>query len=313
MFVNIEDLKINKISESKNSGVYSLEPLPRGFGATLGNSLRRVLMTSINGAAVTQIKIEGINHQFTSIKGIKEDVVEITMNLKRIRFKLHTNAPVVATIEKKGNGPVTAGDIDVPSDADVMNPKQHVATISDNKKILKMELIIEPGVGYSPNEERETPKVGVIVLDALFSPIVKASYEVEPTRFGKRTDLDKTIISIETDGSISPINALKNASSILCDYYSTISEGKTSRPKDSDAEALRAPTRVLKPENVMVDELPLQTRTINALRKHGIETLHEVAQKTDEELADIKNLGEKSLSEIRDLLEKEGLRQKDEA
>ncbi len=306
MYVNKENLNIETITESKSSGSYELSPLPTGFGNTLGNSLRRVLLIATSGAAITQVKIKGAPHQFTSLKGVKEDVVELTLNLKKIRFKIHTNTTVVATIKKKGPGKITAKDIEVTSDAEVMNKDQHIATLADKSSEFEAELIIEPGVGYSPMEERQTSKVGVIVLDALFSPITNVTYSIEPTRFGERADLDKLILNIETDGSINPHDALLDASKMLKDFFETIIAGGGKAKDDEEKEETTMIT--LKAENVSIEELPLQTRTINALKKHGIETLHELAQKSDEEISDIKNLGEKSLTEIKKLLKKEGLR-----
>ena len=306
MIVTKENLKINPIKESNEISTYSVEPLPTGFGHTLGNALRRVLLTEIEGAAVTQVKIGGASHQFTTIQGVKEDVVQLTLNVKKLRFKIHTNNPVVATLKKKGAGVVTAKDLEIPSDLEVMNKDLHIATLADSKSELNIELIVEPGVGYSPMEERQTPKVGVIILDALFSPVLNVTYEVEPTRFGDKTDLDKLLITVETDGSVSPKQALVKASAILKGYYESFEQweletDKTVEPEEEDSA-------VVDVEDVAVDELPLQTRTINALKKHGIDTLKQLAKKSDDEIADIKNLGEKSLEEIKKLLKKEGLR-----
>jgi len=188
-----------------------------------------------------------------------------------------------------------------------MNKDQHIATLADSKSNLEMELVIESGVGYSPMEDRQTSKLGVIVLDALFSPIANANYEIEPTRFGGRTDLDKITFTVETDGSISPREAIKEASRILKEYYIYFQEWKAdTEDKEKKEKATKAGS---KPgEDFSVEELPLQTRTINALKKSKINTLHELAKKTDEDLEDIKNIGEKSLQEIKDLLTKEGYR-----
>jgi DNA-directed RNA polymerase subunit alpha len=300
-----ENLKINAVKEDKDTGVYSFEPLPTGFGYTLANALRRVLMTSIKGAAATQVKINGANHQFTTIPGVKEDVVELTLNLKKIRFKNHSDGPVIVTIDKKGPGKVTAKDIETSSDVEVMNKDQHIATLADSKSKFEAEITVESGVGYSPMEERQTPKLGVIVLDALFSPILSANYEVEPTRFGGRTDLDKIIFTIDTDGSISPKQALIDAAKILKDYYFAFEEWQVGISEEK-REGKGTGTKLT--EDVSVEELPLQTRTINALKKSKINTLHELALKTDEDLEDIKNIGEKSLDEIKELLSKEGFR-----
>ncbi len=306
MEVTKENLKINTIKEEGNVGVYSYEPLPTGFGHTLANALRRVLLSSIKGAAVTQVKINGASHQFTTLPGVKEDIVEITLNLKKLRFKSHSDDPVVVTINKKGAGKVTAKDIELTSDIEIMNKDQHIATLSDSKSKIDMELVIEQGIGYSPMEDRQTSKVGVIILDALFSPIVSANYDIEPTRFGGRTDLDKITFTIETDGSISPKDAIKEASKILKEYYMDFQEWKAEAPEKEIKEKTKPGNKLS--EDFSVEELPLQTRTINALKKSKINTLHELAKKTNEELEDIKNIGEKSLQEIKDLLDKEGYR-----
>jgi DNA-directed RNA polymerase subunit alpha len=308
MAVSVENLKINTLEESDTKGVYAFEPLPTGFGYTLGNALRRVLMTSIKGAAATQAKIAGVNHQFTTVTGVKEDVIELTLNLKKLRFKLHTDNPVVVTIKKKGTGEVKGSDIESSSDIEVMNKDLHIATLADSKSEINIELVVEPGVGYSPMEERQTGKIGVIILDALFSPVMKANYTVEPTRFGDRTDLDKIVLSVETDGSLTPSDAIKEAARIIKDYYETVIKWEspiTGEPAKVEKKSEKAHG---KSEDVAIEELPLQTRTINALKKQGIETLHQLSGKSDEDLADIKNLGEKSLEEIKSLLEKEGLR-----
>lgn len=304
MEVTKENLKVKEVEEKGNKGIYSFEPLPTGFGYTLGNALRRVLLTSIEGAAITQVRIPSVSHQFTTIPGIKEDVVELTLNLKKVRFKIHSDSPVIATISKKGAGKVTAKDIEVPGELEVMNKDQHIATLADAKSSLEIELTVEPGVGYSPMEDRQTQKVGVLILDALFSPILSANYQIEPTRFGGRTDLDKILIEIETDGSVTPKEAIVKASQILKDYYSTFEVWQT-EPEEEEKKEIK---KVKLSEDISVDELPLQTRTVNALKKSGIETLHQLSEKSDEELADIKNVGEKSLNEVKELLKKEGLR-----
>ena len=262
-------------------------------------------MSSIKGAAITQVKINGATHQFTTISGVKEDIVEITLNLKKLRFKSHSEEPVVITINKKGPGKVTAKDIETTSDVEIMNKDQLIATLADAKSKLEMEMVVEQGIGYSPMEERQTTKMGVIILDALFSPIVSANYEIVPTRFGGRTDLDKITFTIETDGSISPKEAIKEASKILREYYVSFQEWKE---ESEEKEVKEKPKAAKMNDDFSVEELPLQTRTINALKKSKINTLHELAKKTNEELEDIKNIGEKSLQEIKDLLDKEGYR-----
>jgi len=311
MFISADNLKITKIRQDNNLGVFTIEPLPQTFGATIGNALRRVLMTSIRGAAATQMKIAGANHQFTTVEGVKEDIVEITLNVKLLRFKVHGDNPVVVTLEKKGKGEITAKDLTLTSDVEVLNKDQHIATLADDKSSFKMELIVEPGTGYSPSEEREKKniKLGVITLDSLYSPVINVTYQIESTRFGERVDLDKIILEIETDGSVTPEKAVKEAANILKSYYSVIESGDTKIEEVKVEEVKQSSSKKGKShvENISIEELPLQTRTINALKKNGIETLKELASKTDEELADVKNLGEKSLAEIKELLEKENL------
>lgn len=309
MIITSKDLKIRTISETETKGVFEFDPLPKGFGHTLGNTLRRVLLTSLDGAAITQIKVEGKSHQFSTIEGVKEDLVEIILNLKKIRLKKHSDNPEVATLEVTGPGKVTAKDIEAPADVDIINKDQHIATLANKKAELSMELIIESGVGYSPSEDRMTSKVGVVVIDALFSPVVSALVSIEETRAGERTDLDKLSLEVTTDGSIKPSTAVYKSAGILAGFFDVLA--KWEQPEEEEESDDDKAPDVSQYEDVLVDELPLQTRTINALKKAGVETLAELSEKNDEELADIKNLGEKSISEINKLLIKEGIREKE--
>lgn len=306
MLLTPSDLKIKTISEDANKGVFEFDPLPKGYGHTLGNTLRRVLLTSMQGAAITQIKVEGAQHQFSTLDGVKEDLVEIILNLKKIRFKKFSDNPEVAMIKITGEGKITGKDIEVPSDLEVINKKQHIATLSGKKSKLNIELIVESGVGYSPMEDRQTSKVGVIVIDALFSPVIRAVMDVKETRAGGRTDLDKLTFTVETDGSIKPSQAIYKSAGILSDFFKVLAKWEQAEEEEEEEDELVA-TPVF--EDVAVDELPLQTRTINALKKHGITSLSQLSKKSEDEIADIKNLGEKSLKEINKLLEKEGLRE----
>ncbi len=311
MKVNPSDLKISAVSEKANVGVFSMEPLPTGYGHTVGNSLKRTLLTSLEGSAITQLKFAGVDHQFTTIPGVKEDVVEITLNLKKVRFNNFSKNPVAASINAKGPGVVTAGDIEASSEIEVINKDLVIATLNDKNATLKAEIVVETGIGYSPMEERQTSKIGVIVLDAMYSPIVNAHYEVEPTRFGKDINLDKVVLTVETDGSISPKEAVTKSAAILKEYYTTVSSWNGEEIVEEEPEYVVPAIKVTKSkgqEGTAVEELSLPTRTINALKKHGIETLGDLISKSDEELSDIKNLGEKSVEEIKKLLEKEGYR-----
>ncbi|MFC1621981.1 DNA-directed RNA polymerase subunit alpha [Patescibacteria group bacterium] len=308
MQLSHRDLKIKTVSESATRGVFEFDPLPKGFGYTLGNTLRRVLLTSLEGAAITQIKVSGITHQFSALKGVKEDLVEIILNLKQVRFKMHVDNPVVATLKASGSKKATAKNIEVPSDLEVLNKDLHIATLAEKSAKLNIELVVERGVGYSPMEERQTSKVGVIVIDALFSPVTRVQIDVKETRAGGRTDLDKLILNIETDGSIKPSDAMYNSAGIVAAFFKEI---KTWEHKEEiDEEEVKKEEVTLDPRmgQIAVEELPLQTRTINALKKADIGTLAEIAEKSEEELSDIKNLGEKSIIEINKLLVSEGLR-----
>jgi len=294
------DLKFTKVSEDNNSAVFSFEPLPSGFGHTLGSVLRRVALTSIKGAAVTSFRIPGVTHQFTTLEGVKEDLVEVSLNLKELRFKLHSDGVFVGKISKKGPGVITAGDIEVSSEVEIINPEAVIATISDKNKTIELELTIESGIGYSPVETRENPKLGLVLVDAIFSPVVAASYSVESTRVGRQSGLDKLLITIQTDGSLKSADVVKTASAILRDFFSMFASANESQ----NLYALFQQTSAaeLKSDNSSVDDLPLPTRTINALKKHGINTLADLRTKSDEEISDIKNLGEKSIDEIKKLL-----------
>jgi DNA-directed RNA polymerase subunit alpha len=311
MLLNTLDVTINKISEKDNTGVFSFKPLPKGFGYTLGNTLRRVLLTSLDGAAITQVKFNGVSHEFTTMPGVKEDVIELTLNLKQVRARMNTDNPVVLRINKKGPGAITAADIEANSDIEIVNPQTHIATLNDAKTHFEAELVFEKGVGFLPVEDRETAKVGVILLDAVFSPVVSASYKVEQTRSGRAVDLDDLVLTVSTDGSVSPEEAITRSSAILRDFFSRFSKGvdevvevETVEEEENSSASSQSSSEY---DDVSVDELPLPTRTINALKKHGIKSLQDLVNKSPEELADIKNLGEKSVEEIEKLLKKEGL------
>ena len=297
-----EDLKISKVSEDGLTGVYTFEPLPSGFGNTLGNTLRRVLYSSLRGAALTQVKITGAVHQFSSITGVKEDVVEITLNLKQVRVKVHGDNPVIGSVSKKGPGVVTAGDIEFSSDAEVVNKELVIATLADSKSKFDAEVVAEPGVGYSPVEERETSKVGVILLDALYSPVISVNYAVEPARFGKRVDLDKLTLTVKTDGTLTPWEAVSNSAKLLTDFFTAIAKGGKQDVVEGQEEAVESG------KAKTIESLGVSNRALNALKKAGLKTVAELAKMSDEQIGDIKNLGEKSVDEIMAVLKKEGYR-----
>ena len=212
------------VSKTGNKAVFEIAPLYPGYGTTIGNVLRRVLISSIEGAAVTSAKIKGVDHEFSSIPGVREDIIELIVNLKKIRFKLFGEEPVTLTISSKGSGAVTASDIAGNADVEVINPKQHIATLTDKKKDLEIEIRVEKGVGYVPVEQRQKEKltVGEIAIDGIFTPIRTVNYAVENIRVGQRTDYNKVLLDVETDGSISPEETVKKASQIIIDHFQAI-------------------------------------------------------------------------------------------
>ena len=209
-----------------NKAVFEISPLYPGYGVTIGNTLRRVLISSLSGAAVTSVKITGVDHEFSSVSGVLEDVIEIILNLKKIRFKVFKDEPVTLILNAKGEGAVTAGSIEVTADAEIVNPDQHIATITTKKTELQMEITIEKGGGYVPLEQPQKEKLGVgkIAIDGIFTPIKNVNFNVENIRVGQRTDYNKIILDIETDGSVSPEEAIRDASQILIDHFSIINK-----------------------------------------------------------------------------------------
>jgi len=307
------DLKIKSEVADPTFARFALEPLPAGYAHTLGNSLRRVLLSSIPGAAITSVKFAEVNHQFTTIPGVAEDVVDIILNLKSIRFTMVGNDPQVVSLHAKGVGEVTASDLDLPAGVTVVNPDQVVATIGSKSARLEAELMVSSGVGYESSEEHETNKVGVIAIDSLFSPVLTVSYKVEPARIGQKSDFDRLILEITTSGAISPKEALMAASKTLVGFFSRIAEGRESvgvsgaveTPEEIETHASKK--RSDGARDILIEELSLPTRTTNALKKAEIKNLAELSALPDEELYKIKNLGDKSIEEIKDILKKEGL------
>jgi len=287
---------IDAINDS--SAVITIEPLANGYGQTLGNSLRRVLLGSIEGAAITAFKIEGVTHEFTTIPGVKEDVVEIMLNLKSIVIKLFSDKPVELILSKKG-GVVTAGDIKTTADVEIVNPDQLIATIDDPKVELKIAIVVENGRGYQTIEESTAKRLhsDMIALDAVFSPVRRVRYAVDKTRVGDNVDLDKLTLTVDTDGSIEPGDAFEQSAAILMAQYEALA-GET---RISDAEPVSndddKATDLL---GLPVDELNLSARTTNALIGAGVRTVGELVSLSDEELNDLKGFGAKAREEVKD-------------
>jgi DNA-directed RNA polymerase subunit alpha len=295
---------------STTSATFVVEPLHSGYGMTLGNSLRRVLLSSIAGAAATSFKIEGVTHEFTTVKGVKEDVVDIMLNLKGIRFRVYGEEPQQVRIVKEGKGVVTAKDIQVNADVEVVNPDHVIATIDDDKTKFVMDLVVETGRGYRTVEEGTAKKASdYVALDSVFSPVMRVRYKVENTRVGQMTDLDKLLITIETDGSITPRDAFEEAAAILVNQYTALA-GKT---RVESPEALPAPgaagarlsddgTDEPAALNTPIEDLNLSARTTNALVNNDIHTIKDLFSLSDAELRDLKGFGSKALDEVKEKL-----------
>ena len=302
-----------KVDEhSTNSATFAIEPLHSGYGMTLGNSLRRVLLSSIAGAAVTAFKIEGATHEFTSVKGVKEDVVDIMLNLKGVRFRVYGDDAQVLRINKSGKGTVTAKDIETNADVEVVNPDHVIATIDDAKGKLVADLQVQVGRGYRTIEEAAAKKTAdMIAVDAIFSPVLRVRYKVENTRVGQATDLDKLLLSVDTDGSITPQDAFEEAAAILINQYTALA-GKTrvavTEPVTADNASGDSefggdmmgdePTAL----NTSIEDLNLSARTTNALINNDIHTIRDLFAINDAELRDLKGFGSKALDEVKEKL-----------
>jgi len=292
------NFKIKTESQTEDYGKFIIEPLDEGYGQTLGNTLRRVLLSSLPGAAVTTIKIDGVKHQFSMIPGLKEDVVEFILNVKKIRFRLTNDEPGEATLSVHGPGTITAGDLKLSAGIEVVNSDFYLGTLADNKSKLDAELTIEPGFGYLPAEEQKTANIGIIPVDAIFSPVTRVNYKVEATRVGKMTNLDRLIIEIWTDGTIDALVALKQAAKIIVSYFLQIYEPKAV-PTEGVVVTPAISDEILK---MTTEELDLPTRIANALKNGGIETVGQLLGTPRKDLMKIKNLGGKSILIIEDKL-----------
>jgi DNA-directed RNA polymerase subunit alpha len=285
--------QIKKEKEDKNKGVFVIEPLEQGYGHTLGNALRRVLLTSMPGAAVTFVKIAGVRHQFTTLKGLKEDVVELILNIKKVRVKYQGKNPVKVKLEATGPGEIKAKKIKTPAGVEIANPELVIANLADKKSKLSVEMTIESGLGYSPFEERKSDVLGVIPVDASFSPVIRANYQVEATRVGRLTNYDRLVLELETDGTIAPLEAVKGAAKILVAYFKQVVEPKVPKKKIEEQPAISHEALRL-----TVQELNLPTRIVNALENADYKTVADLIAVDKKEIAKVRNLGGKSLKII---------------
>jgi DNA-directed RNA polymerase subunit alpha len=313
--------RISSESVEENRGSFTIEPLDRGFGYTFGNSLRRVLLSSLKGAAVTSVRIEGVAHEFSTIRGVKEDVTDIVLNLKGVVCRMHSDATEIeAPLVVTGPGEITAKDIDLPSGVEILNPEAHIATLDKQTK-LEVYLTIGQGRGYRPAEENKSADqpIGVIPIDSIFSPVRRVAYNVEQARVGQRTDYDKLTLDIETDGSLDPHAALREAAEILISQLAIFTdEERLIELRDTGTGAVIDPGMVGDPgirqqrtaspmDDILIEELELGVRSYNCLKRAGIQTVGDLVAKTEGELNAIPNFGKKSIDEVIETLHARGL------
>lgn len=294
--------KVKVVKQSDNFASIAIEPLEGGFGHTLGNSLRRVMLTALPGAAVTSIKIDGVSHRFSTIDGVLEDVIEIILNIKKIRLSVHAEKGIKLTLKASGKKTISAGDFDIEGDGEIANPTQPIATLTDAKSKLNMEMTAEQGKGYSVSEERKTDEIGVISIDALFSPVESVNYSVEPTRVGRRTDFDKLSLDMTTDGTVSPLEALNSAAKVLSSTFHAIYEPEPEEEVEDTSSKISEETLKL-----TIEELDLPVRITNALKAIEINTIEDLINTPRPQLLKAKNLGAKSIHLISEKLVERGL------
>ena len=296
------------LAEDGFKGSYEIEGLYPGYGHTLGNSLRRIILSSLLGAAITSVKIDGVSHEFSTIEGVKEDVITILLNLKKVRFKLSTMESQTVTLSIKGAKAVTAGDIKLAGQVEVLNPEQHIATLTDKNASLDIEIVVAKGFGYVSKEvhQKEKVDIGTIALDAIFTPIRRVNYEVDNMRVGDRTDFNRLRITVETDGTITPRRALEASIEIMVNQLKSVigfvekAEAETEETSSKGEE--KAPKKDLADNDFLktrVENLDLSTRTNNALSNANIRTIGGLARKTEEDLLEIDGLGDKGIQEIK--------------
>jgi DNA-directed RNA polymerase subunit alpha len=287
-------------------GIFTIEPLERGYGHTLGNSIRRVLLSSIEGTGITKIRIEDVSHEFSTIEGIKEDMLEFVANLKSVVFMMQGDGPAVLKLNKSTPGEVKASDIKLPSEVEIINPDTYISTLT-NKGSIKIEMVLEKNKGYRPAEENtsENEPIGVIPLDTIFSPIKRVSFKVENTRVGQMTNFDKLILDIKTNGSIKPEDALSQASKVINDYMALLINLSDNGSKDPIFE--EAPAAEKKKEYPTIEELELSVRAYNCLKRENIDTVDKLLNYREDDLLKIRNFGQKSIQEVKNKVKELGL------
>jgi len=308
------------VSEEEFKGTYEIDGLYPGYGHTLGNSLRRIILSSLPGSAITSVKIEGVPHEFSTIDGVKEDVVNILLNLKKVRLQMLTDEPQTVSIEVKGEKVVTAGDIKTPSQVEVLNPDQHIAEITDKKGALSIEMTVERGMGYVSKDilQKDKVDIGIIALDAIFTPIRRVNYEVENMRVGDRTDFNRLRVVVETDGTITAHGALEKSIEIMINQLKAIVgfkeeeiEPEIKESADADAKEDEAPAKEAEVDTDLlktrIETLNLSARNINALTAANIRTVGGLARKKEADILEIEGLGKKGVQEIKRMLGNYGI------
>ncbi len=298
--------KVETEASAQNYGRFSIGPLESGYGITLGNALRRVLLASLPGAAVTSLRVSGIHHEFSDIPHVREDMTALILNIKQLRVRLFNNESVRLRAEIKGEGILTAGDLECPPNVEIVNPDLSLFVADSPEAELDIELVVEPGRGYSPGEERGKLPIGEIPVDAIFSPVRRASYTVERARIGQVTDYDRLVLEVSTDGTISPHDALSEAARILVQHFTLISGVAEEEPEVEEEEEGGIPARMYE---TPIEELELTVRAYNCLKRAGITQVGEILeklQKGEEEILAIRNFGQKSLDELMEKLREKG-------
>lgn len=295
----VPNFKINSKDKSVNTAEVVIEPLPQNFGHTMGNALRRVLLTSLEGGAAVRVKIDGVSHQFSTLDGVKEDILEFILNLKTLNFSVDSDEPVDVKLKVSGAKVVTGADLDLPSDVTLANPETVLAHLTSPKSKLNAVVTVSKGMGYVAAEENATNEIGVIPLDASFSPVVKANYTVEAARVGRSSNYDKVILTLTTDGTIAPLEAARNSARILTEYFSYINSAEAYIQEEKTKSSVET--------SGFVDDLDLPTRVLNALKKAGINKLADLKSLSLADLKKVKNLGEKSALQVVEKAKEKGI------
>ena len=289
------------VDNDETSTTFVIEPLHAGYGNTLGNSLRRVLLSSIRGGSIVAFRIEGVTHEFTTVPGLKEDAVDVMLNLKGVSLKVDTDEPIELRIEKKGAGVITAADIKTTADVEVINPDVVICTVDDPKKTLVIDLVVEAGRGYQSIEESSKNRLhsDMVAIDAMFSPVTRVRFKVDSTRVGQETNLDRLELTVETDGSISPRDAFEEAAAILVNQYTTLAGSTTVEAAPAlGTEEVEESSEL----NTSIEDLGLSARTANALINNEIRTVHDLVTLSEQDLRELKGFGSKALDEVKDKL-----------